>query len=241
MSPPLSDWTWFEYNFPWLGLSLAIPVLTLLFFFNRLQANKEISRWKDYSWLSWLGMVAYLIHNVDEYGIDVLGNVHEFPRQATAMLQELAPEGKVPDGLFYTMVNVSAFWVAAPLASLISRRYPLSGLMIYGIIAVNALMHLRAALTGAGLGGGNFTAVFLFLPLSAWTLYQCFRSGRLSRKGLVILLAGGVLVHGILALSFFLYLSGKINYTPAVCILGLNPFLLLALLNLWERKMIRHQ
>ncbi|OHV82845.1 hypothetical protein LCM4573_17950 [Rhizobium sp. LCM 4573] len=66
--------------------------------------------------------------------------------------------------MFFLAVNVTAFWVAAPIAALLSRRHPLVGLSIYGIIIINALVHMAAAL---GDGEGFFTSL-LFVALAVW-------------------------------------------------------------------------
>lgn len=66
-------------SFPWLGLAGAIVLLLLLFGSNILRSDKAVSRWRDLTWLSWAGATAYLIHNVEEYGIDLFGRTYAFP------------------------------------------------------------------------------------------------------------------------------------------------------------------
>ena len=97
----LQNWNWFALNFQWIGLGFVIILLVLLFCTSLLRANRSISRWKDYAWLSWLGMCAYLLHNVEEYGIDILGRFHGFPIQISEMIQSMFPAGAVPQSSYY--------------------------------------------------------------------------------------------------------------------------------------------
>lgn len=76
----LPGWSWFESTFPWLRGAMAIVLLALLFFPDGLRTDFGQPRWRDPSWLSWMGTVAYLLHNVEEYGIDLFGRLHGFPQ-----------------------------------------------------------------------------------------------------------------------------------------------------------------
>jgi di/tricarboxylate transporter len=58
--------------FPWIGLVAAIPLLALLAG-NALRMDRSVARWRDWGWLSWAGVAAYLVHNVEEYGLDLHG------------------------------------------------------------------------------------------------------------------------------------------------------------------------
>jgi hypothetical protein len=57
--------------FPWIGCGGAIVLLVLQFGTRLLQSEPGSSRWHDRVWLSWLAVAIYLLHNVEEYGIDV--------------------------------------------------------------------------------------------------------------------------------------------------------------------------
>ena len=74
-------------NFPWIGGIAALILLVLLFCTSNLRANAQISRWRDRTWLSWLGMVAYLVHNLEEYGIDLYGRRDGFPKDIIDLRQ----------------------------------------------------------------------------------------------------------------------------------------------------------
>lgn len=222
-------WNWFDLAFPWIGGVAAIVLLGLLFGTNLLRAESTSSRWRDPVWLSWMGSAAYLLHNVEEYGIDLQGQVHAFPAAlCTGLGLRAYPDCPVP-AAFFTAVNISLIWVVAPLAAMLSRRRPLVGLSLYGIIFVNGLVHvLPALLLGKGYNAGLLSAAGIFLPLSAWVAYACFGSGRLSYRALGILLFSGILVHVVLLGSMMLFLHGVISGAVLIGVQIANAALVLA-------------
>ncbi len=231
----LLNWTWFELNFQWIGLIGAIVLLILLFGTDKLRNDKSVSKWKDYTWLSWAGLVAYLLHNVEEYGIDLFGNLHGFPISITHLLTSIKPDGNVPQGLLYAMVNVPAFWIVSPIASFLSRKYPLTGLTVYSIISVNIFMHIVPFIAGQGYNSGLLTTIFIFIPLCIWTFYTCFSKGRLNKRGIYIIVGSGIIMHIILMLAMFGYTFNVISYPVSVAIEALNSFLLLGIVHFLEK------
>lgn len=231
----MNNWNWFDLNFQWIGCAAAILLLVLLFCTDRLQADHGKSRWRDYTWLSWLGMAAYLIHNVEEYGIDMHGRLHGFPQDIINIMKlPPYPDSPIPP-LYFVAVNVTAFWVAAPIASLLSRRHPLVGLSVYSIIMINILFHVMPLVSGVGYGAGTLSALIIFIPLSAWVIYACFGPGRMSYGALALLVVGGIIMHAILTAPMFLFLRGMISTTPMILAQVVNPFILMLILWLGER------
>lgn len=95
-------------------------------------------------------MAAYLLHNVEEYGIDMYGRLHGFPQDIVHVMKlPPYPDCPIPP-LYFVAVNVTAFWVMAPIAALPSRRHPLVGFSIYSIIMINIVFHVMPLLTGGG-------------------------------------------------------------------------------------------
>lgn len=229
----MHHWHWFDIAFPWIGGVGAIVLAILLFATDRLRSDPGRSRWHDRVWLSWLGVAVYLLHNVEEYGIDLRGTFHAFPDIICAQLG-LPPYPNCPiPPVFFLAVNVTAFWVAAPIATLLSRRHPLVGLSVYGIMMVNALPHIVAALSG-NFGGGFFTSL-LFVALAIWIVRACFGPGRMSYGALALLVAGGVIAHILLAAPLLLFLNSGLNLAVLVLLQLANPFLLMLILWLGER------
>lgn len=135
--------------------------------------------------------------------------------------------------MFFLAVNITAFWVAAPIAALLSNRHPLVGLSVYSIIIINAPIHMVAAL-GGNFGGGFFTSL-LFAALAAWMIRACFGPGRMSYGALALLVAGGIVVHVVLAAPLLLLLNFGLSPAVVVLLQLANPFLLMLILWLGER------
>jgi len=228
---------WLSTAFPWIGLIAAAALLVLLFGTDTLRSNPEISRWRDLVWLSWVATAVYLLHNVEEYGIDLLGRTYAFPTTSCAMFGKLPyPDCPVPP-LFFVSVNVPMFWFVGPIAALLSRRHPLVGLTLYGVIFINAVGHIVSGLvTGTFYNPGLLTALLLFLPLSVWVAYALFGRNGLSYKALTFLIAWGIVAHAILAISIVPLMRGAIaSAKPAVLMQLANAALLLVVPLLAER------
>jgi Protein of unknown function with HXXEE motif len=229
------EWSWIDLAFPWIGGLAALVLLVLLFGTNLLRSEPGSSRWRDRTWLSWLAMVIYLLHNVEEYGIDLYGRLHEFPRGIAEVLKlPPYPDCPIPPA-FFLAVNLPLFWVAAPIAALVSRRHPLVGLSIYSIIFINALVHIGPVVAGLGYNSGLLTALVLFLPSSIWVAHVCFGPGRLSYKGMALLIADGVILHIILMGSLQLFVRGMITSSTLVGIQVANAVLFLLIPWLGEK------
>ncbi len=220
---------WLNRSFPWIGLAGAIVLLVLMFGTNKLQADPAVSRWRDLTWLSWAGAAAYLIHNVEEYGIDLFGRTYAFPLSVCRMFGFRDTLHCPAPPAFFTAVNVPMFWFAAPAAALLSKRHPLVGLTIYSVMSVNLVAHVVGGVAaGTIYNPGWLTAVLLFLPLSAWTAHALSRRGRLNHGALVYLLGWGVALHLVLAGSLVPLMKGLVQTpVPAIVIQVINAALLI--------------
>jgi hypothetical protein len=234
MTQPMK-WSWFDLAFPWMGLAAAVVLLALLFGTQLLRGEPTSSRWHDRVWLSWMAVVAYLVHNAEEYGLDALGRWHSFPDQfsITAGLPAY-PDSPIPTA-FWLAVNIALFWVVAPLAALLSRRHPIVGLALYSVVFINGLVHVVPFAIGLGYNPGLLTAVVVFLPLSAWVGYTCFGKDRLGYKAMALLILNGVSLHAILMGSTFMFLNGVISSTTLVLVQIVNAGLLLLIPWLGEK------
>ena len=132
--------------FPWIGGGAAIVFLFLLFGTRLLQSEPGSSRWRDRAWLSWLAVAIYLLHNVEEYGIDVFGRMTQFPAEICSVLNLPGPPDCPIPAAYFLSVNIPLIWVVAPIAALLSRQHPLVGLAFYGVIFVNLFFHIMPLL-----------------------------------------------------------------------------------------------
>jgi hypothetical protein len=229
-------WSWFDVAFPWIGGVAAVVLLTLLFGTNLLRSDPMSSRWRDPVWLSWMATVAYLLHNVEEYGLDLLGNSHAFPNALCASLKRPPfPDCSIPPA-FFLAVNIPLFWVVGPLAALLSPRHRLVGFALYSVISINALVHIAAVFgTGQPYNPGLLTASLLFLPLTVWVGSASFGKDRLSYQAMAFLLAWGVLLHVFLAVPVLMFIKGGISAPVLVGSQIINGGLLLAVMWLAEQ------
>jgi hypothetical protein len=229
-------WSWFDIAFPWIGGVAALVLVVLLFGTNLLRSDSSLSRWHDPVCLSWMATVAYLLHNVEEYGLDLLGKVHAFPDALCANLKlPPFPDCSIPPA-FFLAVNIPLFWVVGPLAALLSARHRLVGFALYSVISINGLVHTAAAiLTGQPYNPGLLTALLLFLPLTVWVGYAFFGKDRLSYKAMALLLVWGVLLHVFLIVPMLMFTRGIISATVLVWSQVINGGLLLVVMWLAER------
>lgn len=80
---------------------------------------------------------------------------------------------------FFLCVNLALVWVMGPAAAHLSRRWPVLCFGMVGIEAINCLTHIPGAIALGMVGGGFFTALFLFLPLVIWAFVGfCGNRGR---------------------------------------------------------------
>jgi hypothetical protein len=230
-------WSWFDIAWPWIGSIAAGLLLILLFGTRMLQSEPARSRWRDPVWLSWLAAPIYMLHNVEEYGIDLLGQRHAFPDALCSTLGVgTYPACPVPPS-FFLAVNISLIWIAAPLAALLSRRHPLVGFVFYGLLVTNGLTHLAPALLGRGYNPGLLTAITLFLPGFLWVASTQFGPARISYIGLAVIVATGVLVHLVLMASVLSFLHGMIGSAVLVFCQILNAVLFLVVPWIAERRL----
>lgn len=154
----------FFHCWPWMGLGAAITLTIIAFTTNLLRSNLSVSRWKDPTFIAWLGAIEYMFHNFEEYGVDFAGRTLEF----TYMMNEMGLGAAVTEGA-YLGCNIPFVWITGPVLAVLSRRYPaLCGAMpIFAL--VNGLSHV-AQLPNVGYNPGVATSIVLFIPLGIYTI-----------------------------------------------------------------------
>jgi hypothetical protein len=231
--------TWFDLAWPWIGLGFAV-ILAVLLATDLLRGDVAVPRWRDLRWLSFLAVVVYMVHNVEEYGIAANGMMHAFPDSLCEILGQSPYPGCGIPPVFYLFVNLPLVWVAGPLAALLSRRYRLAGLFLWGVIGVNAMVHIVPAIVQREYDPGLLTAVILFVPLTAMTAVAAIgeRGPYLRRAGAMILATGGLL-HAVLAGTALLYLRGLL---PEWVLFAAQPGVMLVgylILRAGERRVLK--
>ncbi len=197
----------FMHIWPWMGLGAAIVLLILLFCTNWLQADKDASRWRDPTWFAWLTSCAYMLHNVEEYGMDATGSALAFPNMMLGLM------GEMPHWFFFLCVNLALVWVMGPLAAMLSKRYPTLCFGMMGIEAINCLTHIPGAIALGSVSGGFVTAVALFVPITVWGFVGVAGKQKrgLSRKCALGYVGLGLLYHLGLFANMPLFITGVFN------------------------------
>jgi len=230
-------WEWFTRHWPWIGLVFAAVLLMLLFVTDALRSRRDVSRWRDPVWIAWLIAVAYMLHNVEEYGIDANGRAFHFPVTACATFgfDNAASCPLLP--AFFVAVNIPFVWIVLPVAALWCRRNPAVGLTGAGLLFTNALSHLGGLFTPMGYSPGTLTAAVIFIPLSVWVLYTFFGNGKLLRWPILATILITSILAQVVLLRLLLGLShASIPLPLAVVIQVFDPVLLLVLPWLASKK-----
>lgn len=186
----MEGYTYFFNIWPWMGLGATIVLIVLLFFTDFLRVEKEKCRWKDPYWLSWVFMVCYMLHNVEEYGLDLTGAHNGFANAMAVIF------GKPLEEYFFLCVNFSLVWVAAPLAAIISRyrKWSVLATGMAGFMIANSLTHIVAGIV-RGYNSGLATTLCLFVPIAIWTLVVCYGNNGIKGSARWWNLGIGILHH----------------------------------------------
>jgi hypothetical protein len=220
----------FAYLWPWIGAALAAVLLALLFGTSLFRTPGAPSRWHDTAWLAVLSIPLYMVHQVEEHGIDLYGQTYAFRAALCAQLGYPDPFNCGIPVAFITAVNVGSVWGATVLAAVFGRRNPLIALSAYGIPLVNAVAHIAESIRGGYYNPGLLTGTVLFLPVSLWALHAGRQSG-IGRRGIAAIVASGVLVHVVLMGSLLAYLHGAFGAGLLVVIQILNALVPLAVVS----------
>lgn len=211
-------WTWFERYWSSVGLGAAVVLLILLSCTNLLRHDLTRSRWRDPVWLAWALAVAYMLHNFEEYGIDLFGRPFHFPTTAcqTFGFTDIATCPLTP--AFFVAVNIPVVWIAFVAAALLARRFPAVGLTGMGVQIFNAPSHIATLFTPMGYSPGALTAVFIFLPLSIWILATQIGRSKVRIQSLIAILLTSVTVQGLLLVLLSGLSQSAIGEVPAIVI-----------------------
>lgn len=168
-------------------------------------------RWRDPRWLVCLMLPAYMLHQFEEYGIDLLGRRFHFMRDMCAVLGYVDLHRCPAQPPFFFAVNVGGVWLAGALAIAFRKRNLLVGACAFGIPLVNAVAHVVGSIKMGAYGSGTLTGVLLFVPLCMVVLTRLWQAGILDRKRFVGVVASGVLVHAVLMTSVLAHAKGWIG------------------------------
>lgn len=225
----MSKWTWFDIMWPWIGLGIAVAILLLLFTTNILRYDLRINRWRDSVWLSWLAVPIYMLHQFEEYGVDLFGYRHAFPDALCSRLGLGNYPGCPIPHEFFLYVNIPLVWFFAVLTAIFSPKNPFVGLGLYSVIITNAMAHIVVAIATQAYNPGLFSAIFIFLPSFFWLCNACFIKSRFRNAGIGVLVATGISLHIILISSILMFANQKISGTLLDFIQLINASMIVAI------------
>jgi hypothetical protein len=133
-------------------------------------------------------LVLYMLHQIEEHlwpgGFAAFVNARTFH---SGRADWPATPGKV------AFVNIMLVWLPLALAVLFDLRW--LGLMMVGVTAINALLHIGNSVKLRVYNPGLVTAVALFLPFTGWLLASAYWADTLSGGAIALILLAGVLLH----------------------------------------------
>jgi hypothetical protein len=232
----------FWYAWPWVGLGMGIVMLVLLFATDLLRES-DAPRWRDPYWLAWAAMPAYLVHQFEEYALNIADGNYVIVEQVFVNAGSVMDLSALPM-FHFPLVNIALVWAGVPLAAWLGARLknPVVALSPYGFILVNGLMHL--AMTAArsvpvALNPGFFTGAFVFLPLAALTIAVCVRGRFMHGGGIAAFLVAGAIAHGLLGAGYAMSgVGGAVGVATLDLLAGLSPaFLAWAFCKLFKVKL----
>lgn len=223
-------WEWFERYWPWIGIITATALIVVLFCTNTLRESRDVPRWRDPLWLSWSMVVAYMLHNFEEYGFDAEGRPFHFPATACHAFGFSCVQSCPFTPSFFVSVNVPFVWVVLPIAALCCRRNPAVGVAGAGLLLTNGMSHVIGLFTPMGYSPGTVTAAVILIPLGVWVFATCFGPGKLLARPLIAVnLLASILAQAVLLGLLLGLANNAIPLTAAIAIQTVDPVLLLIL------------
>ncbi len=222
----------FDIGWPWMGLGAAVVLLVLMLGTDTMRSRASGSRWWDPTWLAWLGVPLYLVHQFEEYPLHFIaarGSYEIVEGVCKAQGYDLHPNCPIPLSHF-PVVNIALVWAAAPVAAWLCRRNPVVGLTYYGFILANGLLHV---VTGAIADGGPLsspgfvTGALLFVPSAIWVSYVSVKSGLMTKSALALSLGGGIAGHvALVGAYWFVRVGGTPGILAADVVTAFVPILI---------------
>lgn len=168
---------------------------------------------RDIPFLQILLFVAYLLHQYEEHGTDLLGRHFAFMPSFNAVLASLTPlcNGSLscplnPAAIF--AVNTTLVWLVMAIAIWGRQRFPLMGLCAAAILLVNAVAHIAQGILLKEYNSGLLTAVAIFVPLSLFYYKQAIDRANTNRFMIASSIIWAILAHvliGSLAIGIYVY------------------------------------
>ena len=183
----------FFHVWPWIGCGAAIVLLILIFCTDFLRSDKTKSRFLDPVSLAWMGAVIYMLHNLEEYGVDMYGNAQAF----TILMYQLLGV-RIGEAAFLCC-NLLLVWVVGPLtAVMVKKGYQrmAAGMALFELI--NGTMHIVQAINLGCYNPGLINSALLCYPVGIWTLYVLYGKLKFPKMDILWLFLAALFYHVVL-------------------------------------------
>ncbi|MEM6604471.1 MAG: HXXEE domain-containing protein [Pseudomonadota bacterium] len=182
-------------------MKIGAFVAPIVVFFGLKARNETSPPWPiDVGLMACLLTAAYLVHQVEEHWIDLLGREYPLYDYLNGLIASLFGDEKYGildrSGIFY--VNAGMVWTAGFLAIFTGPKKIFPSLAMAGIMFVNAIAHIANAVATTSYNAGLATSLALFLPLSLTFFIGTFRAEAANTKLLLGAMLWGLLAHIIL-------------------------------------------
>lgn len=142
----------------------------------------------------------YLVHQIEEHWVDLLGRVYPLHELLNAMLRDRIGESvygvMTPEAIFF--INTSLVWLPGFIAIWRAPDHLFPTLAMSGIILANGLAHLGQGLVTWSYNPGLLTAAVLFIPISLAIYGLLLKSCDVRPRQLVASIAWGIGAHALL-------------------------------------------
>ncbi|MEM7612749.1 MAG: HXXEE domain-containing protein [Pseudomonadota bacterium] len=187
-------------------MKIGAFIAPLVVFFGFNARDEASSPWSvDVRLIACLLAASYLVHQVEEHWVDLLGREYPLYDYLNGLIANLFGEDKYGvldrSGIFY--INAGMVWTAGFLAILTAPSRIFPALAMAGIMFVNAIAHVANALATISYNSGLATSLVLFLPLSIVFFVRTHRAGLANAKLLLAAVLWGFVAHAILFAGLF--------------------------------------
>ncbi|MEM8837358.1 MAG: HXXEE domain-containing protein [Pseudomonadota bacterium] len=188
----------------WMKIGAFVAPL-LVFFGFKMRVDASVPWARDIPLVASLLTASYLVHQVEEHWVDLLGRpypLHEFLNTLIATLFGDDKYGILTrSGIFY--INAGMVWTAGFLAILTSPKQVFPAIAMVGLMLVNGIAHILNALISFEYNSGLATGLVLFLPIGILFYRAVLKTGAANAKLLMAGLLWGLIGHVILFSGLF--------------------------------------
>ncbi|MEM1389608.1 MAG: HXXEE domain-containing protein [Pseudomonadota bacterium] len=199
---PFGQQAFLEQHWMKIGAYIA-PVLLFMAFHARSDRSSPLLL--DISLMASVLTVSYLVHQVEEHWVDILGREYPLYEFLNTLIADVAGEERygvlTPSALFY--VNAGMVWTVGFTAILVSPRHSFPAIAIAGLMLVNGVAHLLNAIAYQSYNSGLLTGTIIFIPISLLFYRALTKSGMASATMLTAGIIWGFLGHVLLFAGLF--------------------------------------